>query len=228
MINRFLSEAEYVHAFDAVTFHSCTVSGFTCSCGAQDTGGALPFSYTGRLIDRMGLSRNFQAVKLVASAQGVIQTSGVGTTAMIQYLGLSLGLQHSATTCSGGFVDWSTGDWGGEQALQNVTTATSTASGLYTVAGATVSPVGLAQVLSTALTTSTSTGYAALASGGSNAIPITGAGRFIRIVVAPHIETTGCAGSNMTVTGGLIFGHPDAAAAPAPFARVFVTSGCST
>ncbi|MCR4375688.1 MAG: hypothetical protein NUW22_12645 [Acidobacteria bacterium] len=227
MITRFLDEAEAVTALDSVSYHSCNVAGFSCSCGgALSTSGAIPFGYSGYMIDRLGLQRNFQSVKIVPTFKGVVQTSAAFTS-YTAYLGVSVGLQHSATTCSEDFGDYSTGDWPGEQALQAMTTSTSTADQFYSVAGAAVSDQ-IAALMTTAARTSSSTAYAVLATYGIKAIPLTAAKRFVRVVVAPHLEATGCGGSNMTGGAVLIFGHPDEAPQTGLNGRVFVTSACST
>jgi hypothetical protein len=231
MISRSLAELDVVIAFDQKTFHSCTVSGFVCSCGSVDTGGALPNSYAGYIIDRLGLSRQYQAVLLGVYGSGSRQSSAGTCTA--DYLGVSVGLQHSSSTCSGGFTDYSTGNWQTEQPFVWVTTATSTAASpffsneqsLLTV----ITQVPAATVMSTAASTTTSTGYAQLVSCPATALPLDGAKRFIRMIVAPHIETTGCAGSFAVIGGSLVFGAAEEA--PSPFTirgRVHVTSACTT
>lgn len=225
MITRFVSETEAVSAFDNKTVHSCTVSGFTCSCGVASTGGALPYSLAGRIIDRLGLGKNFNSVKVVPVGLGVIQCSA--TACSIQYIGVSMGVQHSATTCSGGFTDLSTGDWPAEQPFQVVTTATSTGDVYYGQEAGFVSQ-NTAGLLTTSPTTSTSTGYATLNTKGSGAISLAGAARFLRVVIAPHIETTGCGGSFANISAALLFGHPDEAPQTGFRARVAVTSACSS
>ena len=224
MITRGLSDVVPVHAFDQMTFHSCTVSGFTCTCAGPINSGVGTTAFGGRIIDRLGLSRRFSAVKIALAAYGDIQVSN-GSTAMINYMGVAAGLQHSATTCSADFTDYSTGDWPGEEAFQVVTTATSTSSPFYSAQQLSANAAGL---LSTALTTSTSTGYAALHDNSSVAIPATAMKRFIRVVIAPHIETTGCGGSIMRVSGSFIFGLPEETPAADPSGRIWVTSACSS
>lgn len=224
MITRDLASVNSVHALDQMAFHSCTVSGFTCTCAGPINSAVSTTAYPGRLIDRLGLSRRYAAVKVVVAGYGDIQASA-GSTAMTNYMGIAVGLQHSATTCSGDFTDYSTGDWGPEEAFQVVTTATSTSSPFYNVQALSANAAG---ILTTALTTSTSTGYANFVGTGATAIPLAGAKRFLRVVIAPHIETTGCAGSNMKVSASLIFGIPEEAPVASPFGRVHVTSACST
>lgn len=225
MITRFVAETESVSAFDNVTFHSCTVTGFTCSCGTVDTGGALPNSYAGRIIDRLGLQKNFAAVKVVPSGFATFEASATSCT--INYVGVSLGVQHSSSTCSGGFTDLSTADWPAEQAFQRVSTATSTGDANYTQEAGFVSP-NVASLASTAASTSTSTGYGTLNTYGSGAISLNSAKRYLRVLVAPHIETTGCGGSFASISASLLFGHPGEAPQTGLRARVAVTSACSS
>lgn len=231
MISRNLAELDLVVAFDQKTFHSCTVSGFVCTCGTVDTGGALPFSYAGYIIDRLGLARQYQAVMLGIQGSGSRQSSAGTCTG--DYIGVTVGLQHSSSTCSGGFTDYSTGLWQAEQPMVWVTTATSTGvspffsneQSLLTV----ITQVPAATVMSTAASTTTSTGYAQLVSCPATALPLDGCKRFIRMIVAPHIETTGCAGTFANIAGSLIFGAAEEA--PSPFTirgRVHVTSACSS
>lgn len=228
MISRGLKEAQVVgDAFVQKTFHSCTVSGFTSACGVADTGGALPFSHTGRIIDRLGLAQNYNSVLLAVHALGTVQASATSCT--INYLGIALGIQHSSSTAASGFADYSTADWVAEQPLVRVSTSTSTGDGFYSAEAAFVSDFTSA-AMTTSPSTSTSTGYADYVGGPAAVIPISGAKRFLRIVVAPHIETTGCGGSFMTVSGALVFGDGDknpADSSPAR-ARVILSSANTT
>lgn len=226
MISRGLKETQVVHAFDQKVFHSCTVSGFTSACGPVDTGGALPYSYAGRIIDRLGLGNNYNSVLVAVHADGIVQASATSCT--INYVGLSFGLQHSSSTGLTGFTDYSTADWPAERALVRVSTATSTDDGFYSAEAAFVSP-NTAALMTTSPSTSTSTGYAVLVGGEAPVIPISGAKRYLRVLVAPHIETTGCGGSYANVSGALVFGDGDKNPADSPIrARVHVTSACTT
>lgn len=226
-ISRNFAGAEVVHAFDTKTFHSCTVSGFTCTCGALgSTSYAEPYGHAGRILDRLGLRTDFASVKPIVSAYGNPLTS-VESTAHLSYMAVTVGLQHSATTCLADFEDLSTGDWIPEQPLQVVTTATSTGASYYSREGSEIS-AAVAGAMSTALTSSTSTAYAALASYTPGAIALQGANRFIRMVIQPRIETTGCGGASMNVTGTLLFGYPQETPQSSLRGRVFVTSACTT
>lgn len=158
MITRPYDNALAITAFENKTFHSCTVSGFTCTCGAIGSV-AFPAGLAGPIIDQRALPEKFESVSLIAVANGAVQTSD---TPSVNYLGVALGLQDNATTCVGGWADYSTADWPAERGLQNVTTATSTGSNYYSVAGQQVA-TPLAGILSTATVAAggtTSTGYA--------------------------------------------------------------------
>jgi len=127
MISRGLSELEIVHGFDSHSFHSCTVAGFSCTCGPHSTGGSFAYSYAGRMIDRLGLRANFNSVKPFITAHGGLNTSAE-STAMYHSQFFGLGLEHSATTCSADFAELSTELWITGQPNQVVTTATSTSA----------------------------------------------------------------------------------------------------
>lgn len=228
MISRGLAGLDLVPAFGQTQFHSCTVSGFVCTCGTVDTGGALPFSYAGRIIDRLGLSVNYQAVALAAWGSGSRQSSAGTCTG--DYMGVTVGIQHSSSTCSGGFTDYSTQNWNAEEPFVWVTTATSTAaSPFFTAEQFAVTGNVAATVLTTAASTTTSTGYTDLVAGPMTAVPLDGCKRFVRMLIAPRIETTGCAGSFANIGGAMIFGHGDTQpSANTIRARVHVTSACST
>jgi len=226
MISRGLDEIEVVSGFDSKLFHSCTVSGYSCTCGPHSTGGSFAYSYAGRMIDRLGLRANFNAVKPFVVAHAQVNSSAE-STGMTRYYAVSIGLEHSASTCSGGFSELSTELWSAEQALQVVTTATTTSNGYYTEEGRVVSDA-VAGALTTAASSSTSTAYGALATTSIKAFDLTGAGRYLRIVVAPRIETTGCGSGFMDVQGGFIFGYPDETPQSSQRGRIFVTSGCSS
>lgn len=227
MISRDLGGVNVVHAFDQKLFHSCTVSGFTCTCGTVDTGGALPFSLAGYIIDRLGLTRSYNSVVLSAYGMGSRQSSAGTCTG--DYVGVTLGLQHSSSTCSGGFTDYSTGTWQTERPFTWVTTATSTAASPFFSAEQALMGAPASTQLSTAASTTTSTGYIALVGGPAAGVPLDGAKRFLRLLVAPHIETTGCGGSNANIGGVLIFGDEDESPAPTVSrGRVHVTSACSS
>jgi len=229
MITRDLANLQVVGAFDspaAGDFHSCTVTGFTCTCGGFVSTDIGFLGFGGRMIDRLGLRENFAAVAAAVKARANVATS-VESTAMLRYYGVTIGLQHSSSTCSGGFSNYSTGQWVNDYPLVEVSTATSTGASYYTVEGADVAAV-TARLMTTGLSSSTSTGYAEYA-GPAAEFDLCGAKRFIRMMVAPHIEATGCASPSLSVTGVLIFGDPGSGPHSTNIrGRIHVTSGCST
>ncbi len=229
MINRALAGVVAVTALDEKAFHSCTVSGFFCTCQPYTGAVALPFGLGGRIIDRLGLMDGYNTVAVVPSARG--DRIGSTTCYTDDYVGLATGIQHSSTTCLGNFTDYSTDNWGPERGLLWVTTATSTgASGspAYNNEAALLGAPAT-QILSTSRVCSSSTGYLVHAGGVSTVVPADGLRRFIRVIVAPHIETTGCGGTNATVSAALLFGYPDKALPTLAIrGRVHVTSACTT
>ena len=213
-------------------FHDWAKTGGTCTCAGVVSTGTFPNStgFAGYIIDRLGLSQNFNSVAIGVQARANYSPiSSADSTAHFTYYGLGIGLQHSSSTCSGGFTDYSTADWKVDQPFVVVTTATSTASAFYTVEGAGVAD-SIASVLTTALTSATSTGNALFIGGPAPVFNIAPAKRFIRAVIGPHIETSGCGQASMFVQGGvMVFGDPDKGPADSTIrGRVHVTSACST
>ena len=231
MISRHFGETEYVHAFDLETYSPCNSVEVT-ACGTVDTGGALQFSFGGRIIDRLGLGRGYRGMQPVIAAHGTPGTSAF-LTCTIKYLGVAWGVQHSSTTCSADFNDFSTADWPAEKALWVMTTSTTTggATGLYSSEHRNISSFN-GGFLSTAPTTSTSTGYAVYVAGKENqGIQLDGAQRYLRLIVLPRIESTAGACTcalTLGVAAGIVFGDPDESPAAVPRGRIHVTSGCST
>lgn len=238
MITRDLSNIQYVHAFNnkstgvALTpFNLFTVAGQVCTCGGVLSTGIVDAGFGGPMIDRLGLLQNYSAVVPVVSAWGAVTASA--TTCQLAYMAISVGIQHSSSTCSGGFSDYSTGQWMIKHPLQHVSTATTTADAFYNSEATLVSGGANQRLMTTGQTTSTSTGYAYFVSGQVQPFSLEGAKRFLRMVVAPHIENDGCAASYMHAVGALVFGDPDAGpASTAPTrARVHIASSagaCTT
>lgn len=229
MITRDLANTQSVGAFNAPAagdFHSCTVTGFTCTCGGFVSTDIGFLGFGGRIIDRLGLRENFAAVVAAVQAKANVTTSAE-STAMVKYYGLTIGLQHSSSTCSGGFSNYSTDEWVNDYPLVEVSTATSTGASFYSVEGADVAAAS-ARLMTTGLTSSTSTGYAEYA-GRAPVFDLVGAKRYIRMMIAPHIEATGCGSPTLSVNGILIFGDPGAGPHSTSIrGRIHVTSGCST
>ena len=235
MITRDVASLQVVSGFNTpstgaahtlAAFHSCTVAGFTSACGGFLSTDIGFFGHGGVMVDRFGLRDAFGAVAVAIQARAAVATSA-DSTAYVKYYGLTIGLQDSCTTCSADFGNYSTGTWVTDYPLAQVSTATSTSASFYTQEGRRVSE-NSAALMSTALTSSTSTGYAHYA-GPAPVFDLAGAGRYLRTMIAPHIEVTGCASPGMEVFGTLVFGYPG----KAPFStglrgRIQVTSACST
>jgi len=227
MITRDLAGAFYVTGFDARTFHS---SAKEIGAGGIATGNAnstflgynpTSCGFNGRIIDRYGLPEFYQSVLVMAAGQALgFDMSSTGVLAAqglhVNYIGLSVGLDHNCSTGSG-WEAFSTGQWSGEKAAYAYN-ACSTHIGLLTTATST----------SDGLQNSTSTGPA-LASV-AHAFDLTGAKRYIRMVVTPRLLASDCGVHNgVDVHGGLLFGHPQHA--PTNYTkvgRISVTSACST
>ncbi len=88
----------------------------------------------------------------------------------------------------------------------------------------------IAAVMTTALTSATSTGNALFIGGPAPVFNIAPAKRFLRAVIGPHIESSGCASPTMFVQGGvMVFGDPDKGPAESTIrGRIHVTSASST
>lgn len=227
MINRALAGLTPVAALQDTSFHSCTVTGYFCTCQPYTGASALGSGLGGQIIDRLGLVEGYNAVGVVPTVRAVRQ--GSTTCYTDDYVGIATGIQHSSTTCLGNFSDYSTENWAAERALVWVTTATSTSASPAYNNEAALMGAPAAQVLSTSRVCSSSTGYVVLAGGPITAVPADGLKRFIRVIVAPRIETTGCGGTYATVGASLVFGYPDKAApGTAIRGRVHVTSACTT
>jgi hypothetical protein len=219
MITRDLAGLCTVQAMSPLAaVHSCTVTGFTSACGSNNMSAFGNGAISGFAIDRLALPGQYNALLVSVSGFGPIQSSA--TSCRLQYVGVSLGLQHAGCSTAG-WVDYSTGTFV-TVAGRYVSTATSTAdawwdAGLNAAIG----------TLTTAATTSTSTGTQALTA--NTVFDLTGAERFVRVIVAPRIETTGCGGYYTSLAGQAIFGH--AAESPMSVAKqgkVLYSTGNST
>ena len=233
MISRDLANTQTVHAFnppstgtDPTAFCIVTLAGTTCTAaGTLSTAALNGYGFGGRIIDRLGLAENYNAVVPVVSSWGEVEPCA--TTCVARFLGVSIGLQHSSSTCSADFSNYSTELWQGRRPLHMVGTSTSTAAPLYNSEAFLLSTTDQG-LLTTGATTSS--GYAVLVGGPAPAFPITGAKRFLRMVVAPHIEgVCTCGFPQLFVFGSLLFGDPDKGVASCtPRGRVVVTCACST
>jgi len=248
MIARDLANCLHVHAFETqssgtnaetlISFHSCTAqAGTTCSAGgvlstaaiqsAGETSGELG-AFGGRIIDRFALKQNYNSVALLCDAWA--QALASATTATARYFGVSLGLQDSSSTCSADFSAYSTANWLGRRPLTLYTNTTTTCSQFYDCTG---EAQAVSQYQSGELTTGTTTssGYCVLINAPITVLPLTGAKRYLRMLVAPVCLA---AGTNsvmpMHAVGSLLFGDPDEGPADCSpqRGRAFATSDTST
>src|SRR5512139_841980 len=166
MITRDLGDVQIVTAFDLRQFGSSAYGstalgmGTVCACGGPNPLGTLDAAYTGYLIDRLGLRRNFATALVVPTAVVNPQYCASSTVAGDKFYALSYGIQH-ATATGGTFKNLSTGEWVTKQGLYHRTTTTSTADTSSVNRdslpdGST--DHGLGFVLSSAAATTTSTG----------------------------------------------------------------------
>ena len=247
MITRDLGNITVVSGFDDAAqsgFRACagTATG-TCTCAGYLSTDIGLFGFGGYMIDRLGLKDNYSAVAVAVDARAEVATSAASSV-QLTYYAITAGLQHSSSTCSGGFTNLSTAQWVTDRPLVIQTTSTSTGS-----AGAAyfngnegfLVATPQAVISSTVAGLTTSTGYARYL-GEAPVFALDAAKRFIRVVIAPNITTTGCVTPAMRVNASLIFGDPGRA----PFeiinvdgtestengsrirGRVHVTTGCST
>lgn len=229
MISRNLAGLVPVVAVNEATWHTCAGTMAFCTCTPYTGADALAFGLGGRIIDRLGLVEGYGAVAVVPVAYG--DRFGSSTCYTDDYIGVATGIQHSSTTCLGGFTDYSTENWAAERALIWVTTATSTGATGSPAYNADAALLGApaSQILTTGRVCSSSTGYCVLGGGPLTVVPTDGMSRFIRVIVAPRIETTGCGSTKVTVGASLIFGYADSAQAGSAIrGRVHVTSACTT
>lgn len=198
MITRDLTGLCSVQAMGPIAaLHSCTVTGFTSACGSNNMSAFGNGAISGFVIDRLALPGQYTALLVSVAGFGPINSST--TSCRLQYVSVGLGLQHAGCSTAG-WVDYSTGSFV-TVAGRYVSTATSTADAWWNAGlGAAIG------TLTTAATTSTSTGTQELVAGAI--FDLTGAERFVRVVVAPRLETTGCGGYYTSLSAQAIFGHP--------------------
>jgi hypothetical protein len=244
MISRELANCLHVHAFEGessaetlMPFHSCgEQAGFTCSAygvlstAALQSNGVTSGEYGargGRIIDRLAFRQNYNSVALLVDAWGLVLASS--TVATSRYMGVSVGLQDSSSTCSADFAAYSTANWLGRRPLTLQTQTTTTCSPWYDCTG---EAQAISQYQGGQLTTGTTTssGYAVFVNAPIPVLPLTGAKRFIRMLVAPtHLADGTNSVMPMHVVGSLLFGDPDKGQPTcSERGRAFVTSGTST
>mgnify|MGYP006909289336 CR=1 FL=1 len=224
MITRDVTNTYYVDAFNAKTLASTAedvVADFIETGVATASGyGMTQAGFNGVIIDRLGLPSQFNSAVVVAWGQFAPDMSSTGVAGAqglhYNYVGLTVGLDHNCATSSG-WLPYATGMWSSEHAAF-MKSACSTHQGLLTTATSTTD--GLQN------STSTGSGYVSVA----QPFDLTGAKRYIRMVVAPRIYASDCGTHNgITVGGGILFAQGQAGPPnEAKIGRIVVTSGCST
>jgi len=225
MITRDVAGTFYVPAFDRKMFGSCAATRYDPCCGYNpqmcDGVGTERSGWNGRIIDRLGLPAHFTQARVIAHALARIECCSTGTLTTGyrgQYVGLAVGLDHACST-GAGWSAFSTASWSAEVPAYLLSTATSENA-----------------FLATGCTTSTSANPCAFCTSTAGALvtaaavfDLTAAKRFVRVVVTPRIESTGCS-IQVPVEAGIEFGG--AQHAPAIWAgltgKPIVTSACST
>lgn len=245
MFTNDLANTLHVHAFEGqssadtlMPYHSCSAqAGFTCSAGGLLSTAAIQSdgvtsgqggAHGGQIIDRLALKQNYNSVALLVDAWGLVLASS--TVATNRYMGVGAGLQDSSSTCSADFAAYSTAQWIGTRPLTLYTNTTTTCSQFYDCTG---EGQAVSQYQSGPLTTGTTTssGYAVLINAPVTVLPLTGAKRYLRMLIAPvHFADGTDTVMPMHVTGSLLFGDPDKgpASCTPQRGRAFVTSGSST
>ena len=240
MISRDLANLQHVHAFNGPTSVHLLMpfgaeaadvpAGFTCAeQGTMSTAALLGLGFAGRIIDRLGLRQNYNAVIPLVSAWAEVYASS--TLTKVRYQAVSVGLQHSSSTCSADFSNFSTDLWKGRRPLTIVTNTTVSCSMFWSCTNSDAFDLQ-STVQSGLLTTgtTTSTGYAVLISGPETVFSLGAAKRYLKMVVAPINMATGTdTGTGLFVIGSLLFGEADQGPAETALrGRTVVTCGCST
>tara|TARA_R110000751_G_scaffold67156_8_gene137067 strand:+ start:4602 stop:5330 length:729 start_codon:yes stop_codon:yes gene_type:complete len=242
MITRNLDNITVVAAFDSTAaggYISCGGPAGTCTCAGNLSTDIGLNGFGGFMVDRLGLKDNYSAVAVALNARAEVHSSAASTV-QLTYYAITAGLQHSSSTASADFTNLSTGEWVTDRPLVITTTSTVASGASYTADGALVAlPLTIISSLTPGMTTST--GYARYV-GEAPVFALAAAKRYIRVVVAPTVLTTGCATPPLNVQASLIFGSPG----KGPFTnynvdgtestelgsrvrgRVVVTTGCST
>lgn len=188
--------------------------------------------FPGFVIDRLGLREAYRSLLLAPLCYG--DALSTDENARLRFQGISVGLQHTSAT-GGTWANYSTGNWLIQAGLWNQTTATSTAAGFYSVVQADAADVlggVLTSTTSTAATgrgdPTTSTGITYYAGPGA-AFDLGGAKRYLRPLLRPHFEATGCGIVSARMEMVAIFGEPDIARpSEAEVKRILVTTPCAT
>lgn len=227
MITRDVSGTFYVPAFDRKMFGSCAATRYDPCCGYNpqmcDGVGTERSGWNGRIIDRLALPSQFTNARVIASSLAALEhcSTGVGAAEWrANYIGLAVGLDHNCST-GAGWTAFSTASWSAETAGYLLSTAGSTQNGYLATSSTTSTSLNpMAFVLSTSARGIVSA---------EAVFDLTAAKRFIRVVVSPRIESTGCS-IQMPVEAGILFGG--AQSQPPVWAdlgaALIRTTGCST
>lgn len=174
-------------------------SQFAASCGSLN-GDSTANLVAGKIIDRLGLGRGYNAVNVGAVAQFEIGT----TTKDTKFAAVSAWLYHSSTTCADDFDRFST-DREKARGKAFVGYGPSTTSTLASGFMATSTSVG---TFGTFTATATGRAWADY----DAAYDLTGAGRYLRPYVLVESYASSSGGSQATaVAVALTFGSPDEA-----------------
>jgi hypothetical protein len=172
---------------------------FAASCGTLN-GDSTANLIAGRIIDRLGLGRGYNAVNVSAVANIEIGTSTVDA----KFAAVSAWLYHSSTTCADDFDRFSTEQEkarGKAFVYYGPNTTSTLASGFM----ATTTAVGTFGTFSATATGRAHADYNAH-------YDLTGAGRYLRPYVLLEMYASSSGGSQATgVAVSLVFGQPDEA-----------------
>jgi hypothetical protein len=238
MITRDVAQQFVVPAlYHSARFHSCTVAGLSCYTGGATSAIGTSEFFPGFIIDRLGLPGAFRSLGVAPLLYGDYGVSEPANGPVLTAT-LSVGVMH-ASASGGTYVAYSTGTWMVQQPLWRQTTSTSTSSAYFTAVQRDVgntSEIGTGGLTSTS--TSTSAGTSVVAGTSSTSFvyyagpladfPIDGAKRFIKVVIRPQFETTGCATGSFALSAVGIFGEADLSQPRQPTKRILVTSGCAS
>lgn len=188
MITRDVAQLKPVVALDNASYDA--------SCGGLGGGTSTANHFPGLIIDRMGLGRSYNSVRLHAGMLADIGTS----TLDAKFGSVMAWLYHSSTTCADDFDRFSTDQEIGRAPLY-ATNATSTLAGGYM---ATSTSVGTFGTFSATATGSARADYSA-------DYDLTGAQRYLRPYVIAEAYASSSGGTRVRLASSLIFGEPDEA-----------------
>lgn len=187
MITRDVAQIKNVVAFDSASYDA--------SCGSLN-GDSTANLVAGLIIDRMGLGRGYNSVRLSADAIADIGTS----TLDAKFGAVSAWLYHSSTTCADDFDRFSTDSEKPRTILFLLNTTSTLASGYM----ATSTAVGTFGTFSATATGGARASYGAY-------YDITAANRYLRPQILVEAYASSSGGTRMRIGMDLQFGEPDEA-----------------